>query len=446
MRAGSFAAQLIVRVSGLFAVLAALAYVVTSTDFHAVAVVAGAVALIQGWLVIRFVGRTNRELARFLDAIRYDDFLISFSATKIGSGFDEMGRALEQAMHRFRAARLTDESRRRYLEALVEQVPVALLSVHDDGTVELLNSAARRLLNAPARSSIDAMAAYGEAFRRDIAQSRPGGRTLTRTEIDGIERNLVLSTTQIVGGAGSQRVTSLQDIQSELDTNELGAWQDMVRVISHEIMNSLTPIASLARTADEIVAELAARSDDQELVDLRDAVQTLARRSTGLLRFVRSYRQLTQMPPPALHPLALGDYLHRLDKLLESEWAGRGIVMHLRRPPEALELLADENLLDQAMINLLRNAADAAAAGDGEPQVWLSGGLSERGRPIIEVADNGRGFADEIRDKIFLPFFTTKPDGSGIGLALARQIMLVHKGAITAAPRPGGGAVFRLTF
>ncbi len=450
MRAGSFAVQLLVRVAALFGLLAVLAYVVTSTDFHAVALVAGAITVIQAGLLIRFVGRTNRELARFLDGIRYDDFLQSFSNRELGAGFDEMGLALEQAMHRFRAARLSDEARRRYLEALVEQVPVALLSVHDDGTVELLNSAARRLLNASSRTSLDALAAYGESFRRDIAQSRPGGRTLTRTEIDGIERHLVLSTTQIIAGSSSQRVTSLQDIQTELDTNELSAWQDMVRVISHEIMNSLTPIASLARTADEIVADLAAKAGaDQsraaELVDLRDAVQTLSRRSTGLLRFVRSYRQLTQMPPPSLHSLAMGEYLHRLDKLLESEWSGRGIQMHLRHPPEGLEILADENLLDQAMINLLRNAADAAASNE-QPQVWLTGGLSERGRPIIEIADNGRGFDDETRDKIFLPFFTTKPDGSGIGLALARQIMLVHKGAITAGPRPGGGAVFRLTF
>jgi two-component system, NtrC family, nitrogen regulation sensor histidine kinase NtrY len=447
-RRDRFATGLLVRVGVLFALLAALAYFVTSTRFHAATVVVGAAALIQVWLVIRFVDRTNRELTRFLGAIRYDDYLTSFALGRLGPSFRDLGRSFEELMGRFRDARLADEGRRRYLEALVEQVPVALLAVRDDGTVELLNNAARRLLNASSKLSVDALHAYGAAFQRDIAQSRPGRRTLTRTELDGQARHLILSTTQITIGAQSQRLTSLQDIQTELDTNELAAWQDMVRVLSHEILNSLTPIASLARTADEIVADLAGRragSEQESVDDLRDAVQTLARRSDGLLRFVRSYRQLTQMPPPSLQPVSLKHYFHRLERLLEAEWSGRGIRLHMREPSEGIELLADESLLDQAMINVLRNAADAAAAGP-EPQVWLGSAVSERGRPVIEVGDNGPGLPEENVDKIFLPFFTTKADGSGIGLALARQVMLIHKGAITASARTGGGALFRLTF
>jgi signal transduction histidine kinase len=240
---------------------------------------------------------------------------------------------------------------------------------------------------------------------------------------------------------------TLQDIQSELDWNELSAWQDMARVLSHEILNSLTPISSLARTADDMVDELAQRTPgkDELVADIHDAIQTLARRSDGLMRFVRSYRQFTQMPPPQLRPLALGEYLIRHEKLFQTEWAGRGIELHLDAPAAGLTVLADDTLLDQAVINLLRNAADAASTA-AQPHVWLETRLSDRGRPVIEIADNGPGVDESLGDKIFLPFFTTKPDGSGIGLALARQVMLVHKGAITALPRPGGGALFRLTF
>lgn len=446
--ASGFAGRLLAAVLALFATLALLAYLVISTELRAVTVVVAGAAAAEIWLVVHLIGRTNRELARLLGAIQYGDFQQSFSFGRLGSSFRDLNHAFDEALARFRDDRLADEARRRYLEALVEQVPVALLSIHADGTVELLNGAARRLLNAAGKTTLDGLHVYGAAFQRDVAQSQPGGRSLTRTELDGLERHLVLTTTQITVGGTTQRLTSLQDIQTELDTNELSAWQDMVRVISHEIMNSLTPIASLARTADEIVAEVGERHpslDPEVMADLGDAIRTLARRSAGLLRFVKSYRQLTQMPPPLLRPLRLRDYLHRLGRLLESEWAGRGVVLHLREPSETLSVLADESLLDQAMINLLRNAADAAAAGP-EPQVWLVGGLSERGRPVIEVGDNGPGFADEIKDKIFLPFFTTKSDGSGVGLALARQVMLIHKGAITAGARSGGGALFRLTF
>lgn len=447
-RAGAFARRLHLRLALLFASLALLAYLVVDTHLRAVTLVVGVLTALQAGLIVQSIGRTNRELARLVAAIHHDDLQQGATLGPLGASFPELDQALGAALARFRAARMADEARRRTLEALVEQVPVALLAIRADDTVELLNNAARRLLNLSSRTTLAALGAYGPAFQRDVAQSGPGDRTLTRTELDGLERHLVLTTTQITANGERQRLLSLHDIQRELDTTELSAWQDMVRVISHEIMNSLTPIASLARTADEIVKDVDARHpgiDHELMVDLGDAIQTLARRSDGLLRFVRSYRQLTQMPPPLLRPVALGPMLLRLARLFEAEWKERGVALHVARPADGLTVLADESLLDQALVNLLRNAADAAAATDA-PQVWLGAGVSERGRPVIEIADNGPGLPDDIKDKIFLPFFTTKADGSGIGLALARQVMLIHQGAITAGARPEGGALFRLTF
>jgi two-component system nitrogen regulation sensor histidine kinase NtrY len=442
-----FAKQLAVRIGVLFATLLALAILVTETELWAVSALVAAVMLIEAAVVIRFVHRTNRELTRFLGAIRYDDFQQAFTMGELGPTFADLKGAFESVMSSFRAARLDREAQRRYLEALVEHVPVAILALHDDGQVELLNNAARRLLNASAATSMDHLVSYGAAFQRDLAQSRAGERKVTRIELDGVQRHLILSTTQITVGGAAVRLVTLQDIQSELDWNELSAWQDMARVLSHEIMNSLTPIASLARTADEMVDDLAKRAsaEDELVADIHAAIHTLARRSDGLMRFVRSYRQFTQMPPPSLRPLGLREYFQRLEKLLVDEWAGRGIELQVASPAGGLTVLADDSLLDQAVINLLRNAADAASAAQ-VPQVWLDARLSDRGRPVIEIGDNGPGVDEALGEKIFLPFFTTKPDGSGIGLALARQVMLVHKGAITASARPGGGALFRLTF
>jgi two-component system nitrogen regulation sensor histidine kinase NtrY len=442
-----FAKQVALRIGALFAALLALAYLVAETELWAVSALVAVVMLIQAALVVRFVHRTNRELTRFLGAIRYDDFQQSFSMGELGSTFADLKAAFDEVMVRFREARMEREAQRRYLEALVEHVPVAILALHDDGQVELLNNAARRLLNASAATSMERLIGHGAAFQRDMAQSRAGERTVTRIELDGVQRHLILSTTQITVGGAALRLVTLQDIQSELDWNELSAWQDMARVLSHEIMNSLTPIASLARTADEMVDDLAKRTaaEDELVADIHSAIHTLARRSDGLMRFVRSYRQFTQMPPPSLRPLGLREYFHRLEKLLLDEWAGRGIELHVAPPAGGLTVLADDSLLDQAVINLLRNAADAASAAQ-VPKVWLDARLSDRGRPVIEIGDNGPGLDEALGEKIFLPFFTTKPDGSGIGLALARQVMLVHKGAISASARPGGGALFRLTF
>ena len=442
-----FAKQVTLRVAALFVTVMVLAYLVAETDLVAVSALVAALVLLEAALVVRFVHRTNRELTRFLGAIRYDDFQQSFSMGELGPTFADLKSAFEEVMVHFRDTRLEREAQRRYLETLVEHVPVAILALRDDGAVELLNNAARRLFNASAATAIDQLVAYGAAFQRDIAQSKAGERTVTRIELDGVQRHLILSTTQITVAGAVIRLVTLQDIQSELDWNELSAWQDMARVLSHEIMNSLTPIASLARTADEMVDDLARRAaaEDELVADIHSAIRTLARRSDGLMRFVRSYRQFTQMPPPSLRPLGLREYFQRLEKLLLTEWAGRGIELHVAPPANGLTVLADDTLLDQAVINLLRNAADAASA-SAAPQVWLDARLSDRGRPVIEIGDNGPGVDEALGEKIFLPFFTTKPDGSGIGLALARQVMLVHKGAITASGRPGGGALFRLTF
>lgn len=469
----SFGARLMVRVAALFALLVVLAYLVTSTRLYAVTVVVGALAAIQAALVVRYADRTNRELARLLTAIRHDDFSQGFAISHLGQSFAELAASFAEVTKQFRVTRMENEGHRRYLETLVEHVPVAIVAVADggteggakggtrSGTVRLLNSAARRLLDASADTTLDGLHRYGASFQRDMAQSKSGHRSLTRTELDGVQRHLVLSTTQLWAGGENLRLITLQDIQSELDSNELAAWQDMARVLTHEIMNSLTPIASLARTADEMVAELADKGaaggagaatsaaasamHDELIGDLRAAVSTLAKRSDSLMRFVRNYRELTQMPPPVMTQLALPDYLRRVSHLFSAEWANRGVTLQVAPPAEGLVLVADEALLDQALINVLRNAA-AAALGNDRPTVWLEARRSDRGRPVLEISDNGAGLDEEIGEKIFLPFFTTKADGSGIGLALARQVMLVHQGAITAGPRPGGGARFRLTF
>jgi nitrogen fixation/metabolism regulation signal transduction histidine kinase len=451
MGSSRFTVGVTVRIALLFATLALLAYLIAETRLAVVAGIVGLLALAQTYFIIQFVHRTNRELGRLLDAIRYDDFQQSFSVGELGSTFAELEATFDDLLQRFRAARLDREAQRRYLEALVEHVPVALLAVHDDGVVELLNNAARRLLDAPSETTTQQLIAHGPAFQRDVVQCKSSTRMVTRMVTDGVERHLILSATQLVITGTPIRLIALQDIQSELERSELSAWQDMARILSHEILNSLTPIASLARTADDMVDDLARRAvaepgvSDEVVSDLRAAIQTVARRSDGLMRFVRNYRQFTQLPPPTLKPVALGEYLQRFEKLLLTEWAGRGIALQVAPPPPGVTILADDALLDQAVINLLRNAADAAAS-NREPRVWLDARLSERGRPVIEIGDNGPGLDESLGDQIFLPFFTTKPDGSGIGLALARQVMLVHKGAISASQRPGGGALFRLTF
>lgn len=444
-----FTLEVFIRTALLLLTMAGLAYLMVATNLFATTFLVAMTALLQMASLVRYVNRTNTELTRFLSSIRYGDFLQSFSIEHLGSSFADLNEAFDDIMKSFKEARSAKEQQARYLATLIDHVPVALVTLHGNGKIDLLNNAARRLFDKSSIKNMDVFEEFGAAFHRDMAQAKTGETKLTNFSFDGVDQHQIMSTTQITVGGDVRRLVALQDIQSQLDATELTAWQDLVRVLSHEIMNSITPIASLARTASELVEEMATEElgPDSHAADVKDAINTVARRSEGLMTFVQSYKQLTQMAPPKMNKLSLKTYFTRLENLMTAEWKeeGNGVTFNVVLASQNMALFGDEDLLDQALINLLRNASHAVA-GVENPQIWLSARINDRSRTIIEVADNGTGIDPEKIEKIFIPFYTTKSDGSGVGLALARQIMLVHKGAITAGTREGGGAIFRLVF
>ncbi len=243
---------------------------------------------------------------------------------------------------------------------------------------------------------------------------------------------------------------SVQNIQSELDEKELEAWQNLIRVLTHEIMNSITPIASLASTANRLLGN--ASTDLEKYPEIREsfrdvsqAITTIESRSQGLLKFVESYRKLTRIPKPEFEIVPIRELFNRVVPLMQAKFDERGIRFTQSIEPETLEITADLNLVEQVLINLLQNALDwAGTKPNGE--AILSAGMGNAGRPIVQIIDNGPGIQKEALEKIFIPFFTTKPDGSGIGLSLSRQIMQLHHGSISVTSEPGRNTVFTLKF
>jgi two-component system nitrogen regulation sensor histidine kinase NtrY len=249
---------------------------------------------------------------------------------------------------------------------------------------------------------------------------------------------------------GNDRLISLQDIQTELDLTQAQAWQDLVRVLTHEIMNSITPVTSLATTATDVVDDLIekAGSDSplaEDLTDLHDAIGTVARRSDSLLQFVNSYRQLTRLAPPEKNRVAIAELFETSSRLAAAEWPERTVSLSQHVDPAGLDIFVDRDLLEPVLLNLIRNAWHATTE-TAQPKIDLYGRLNRRGNTVIEVCDNGPGIPEELVSKIFVPFFTTKEGGSGVGLALARQVMTAHGGFIRVMPNTGGGAKFSLTF
>ena len=432
-----FEVGLVARIAVLLGAGAALAWAVTRPGLYATTLLAGILtgaALAELWLFIR---RTNFAVARFVEALTHDDFTQGFSGS--GGGFGVLADSLNGAIARLRTERAAIQDENRTLAALLDDVPSPLISIDAEGRVSLVNKAARRLL-AATLARTDDLALHGEAFRADVAAMKPGERRATQLLVGGVPTAALLSMAEVRQARGLMRILAIQPIQAELDRAELAAQTDLVRVLTHEIMNSMTPVTSLSATAAKLIAA-ADTGHDPAIADARAAIETVARRAEGVMHFVRTYRQLTR--PPELHRrmVDVAALFAELKRLFESDWPALplGIVI----TPPGLAIDADPDLVAQLLINLLRNAA-AAVEGVAAPHVQLAAAAQKAGRVAIDVIDNGVGVPEAQRQDIFLPFFTTKADGTGVGLSLARQIALAHGGALTCEPKVPAGTRFRL--
>ncbi len=446
----NFSILLGLRVLLLVVLLATVGYLVVEPGYPVLRLLLAGVALLQLAEIVHFIRRTNRELARFLDAVRYTDFSQRFQMQRVGAGFEELGEVFTGIVERFQELRNKQEETLRHLRALMEHVPVPLLSVHQDGKLELHNNAARRLFGSTRVERLEDLAAFGEDFQRHIQAVAPGERRLALFRTEDVEQRFTISATEIAIASQVERLVSLQNIQSELDGVQLQAWQDLVRVLTHEIMNSITPVASLAKTATDLVEDAAGKVADhpeviEALEDVKSAVETVARRSDGLMHFVQSYRQLTRLPPPNRKPLQVSEVLHSAAQLVATSWEQKSIALDVSVQPESLSLEADPEMLEQLLLNLLKNA-EQALEGRDSARVNVRAYLNRNGHVSLEVADNGPGIDSDVAAKVFVPFFTTKREGSGVGLALTRQIMLAHGGTVVLGNSEAGGARFTLTF
>ena len=440
------AGRLLIALLAMFAVV----WFAIQPGFHGMTLIALSVFALSVLVIWHHINRTNKELTRFLDAARYADFSQRFSFEDMGTGFDELGQTFTEILTRQRRMRTSQQEEVRHLRALIEHIPVPLMTVHGDDSVTLQNNASRRLFGTAHVVRLGDFRQFGEGFYNAISEAIPGNRQLVVFTVEGDEYKLTLATSEIVVAGDSQRVISLQDIQSELDETQAEAWQDLVRVLTHEIMNSITPVTSLAKTARDVVEDIVQNTDPEaptsaDLTDLKDAVTTLARRSDSLMQFVDSYRQVTRMAPPHKKRIRLGDLFEATKRLVMAEWPEDSVHLECDVQPTGLDVYADRDLLEPVLLNLLHNAW-YATEGISSPGIQLSSRLNRRGNVIIEVSDNGPGVPEEIAGKIFVPFFTTRRGGSGVGLALARQVMIAHGGFIRVATSDAGGARFTLTF
>jgi two-component system, NtrC family, nitrogen regulation sensor histidine kinase NtrY len=444
-----FRTGLALRIAALALTIVGAVWMIAQTRWYVTISLVLATALAQIVALVRMATQSSREVARFLDAISFDDASQSFSGLLADSAHSELGLAMTRVLTQLRLVRSEREEQARYFQTLIAHVPVALISADEHGRVQLLNMAARRLFGT-ALAQTTQFARHGEAFAVGMESIRPGTAAILRMERPTGTLQLKVAVTELALGGVRYRLISLQNIESEMSAQEMVAWQTVIRVMAHEVMNSLTPVSSLSATALDLVTGVIEQlpADDPHAIALRDAaeaLETVTRRSQGLLHFVQNHRRLTKHLVTQIEVAPLQRIFARLHRLLANDLAARDIHLTTSVEPETLDIAADIELLDQALINLVRNAIEALRD-TPEGRIILSAHRDPDGRVAIVVADNGPGVAPDQREKIFVPFFTTKRQGSGVGLTLVRQIATAHNATVDVSNTPGGGATVSMRF
>lgn len=409
------------------------------------------VSVYQTKLLIEYLDRSNENIASFLDSISFDDLSYSFKTQSDDPVVQRLHRELNEAMLKLRSVRREKDSEFLFFRNIVMHVGIGLIIFKENGKIEIFNSAARRLLKMSHAENISDIGEVSQPLVEAFRKLKTGGRELFRLKIGDDVVQLSLYAIELTLRGENVKLVSLQNIQTELEEKEMEAWQNLVRVLTHEIMNSVTPISSLAGIVEE---ELKQHMESQQpgpltqeqLQDIHLSLQTISKRSEGLIHFVKEFRSLTSVPKPRPVIMSVKTLLEELCMLHRKELMEHNIHLDMSVYPEDLTVLADRNMIEQVIINLLKNAMQSFEEDQQEKQITLKAFLNEKSRPVISVTDNGTGIDPEALDKIFIPFFTTKKTGSGIGLSLSRQIMRQHQGTLTVKSTVGKGTEFSMRF
>jgi nitrogen fixation/metabolism regulation signal transduction histidine kinase len=402
-------------------------------------------ALIAGEL-IWFVEREQRELSTFISSISHHDYSVPVPERSRGRSFDRLDQVYRALSAEFKRLNLQKAANHEYLEAVVEHVGVALISIDEAGQLVMMNRRARELFGMQL-GSIRSFARFDAGLPGLLDRLGDGERDLLTMQHADDRLQIVVYATTFTLLDARYKLVSFQNIRDELERREIESWQRLIRVLTHEIMNSVTPIISISKLAEDTLAASQAEGatmTSEERDDLLRGLGAVHSRSNGLLEFVKAYRSFAAVPAPLLRRMSVATLVRRAQTLMSASLAEQGVVLAVECSDEALHINADAQQLEQALINLIRNAGEALA-GTNSPRIVLSAARDERGRVAIQVRDNGPGIDAEHVDNIFVPFFTTKRGGTGVGLSISRQLVQANRGFIALRPEPQGAA-FLLRF
>lgn len=426
-------------------------YLSEKPRYHISIFILAAIIVLQMVLLIRYVEKTNNKLSKFFSSIRYADFSTTFSQKGLGKTFDELYQQFNTIIAEFKKYRAEKEEHAHYLNTVVQHVSIGIIAYRKDGKVDMFNNSAKKLLNFQNLRSIRELQKVKENLPEILLSMRAGDKNLIKLFTNDELLQISIYATEFRLRGEEYTLVSLQDIHTELEEKEIESWQKLIRVLTHEIMNSMTPITSLVTTVSDVLIDKDDENtkinqlDEDDTETIECALRTVHNRSQGLLNFVEIYRNLTRIPKPNFRYFKVKELFERSKELLKPKMEKFNIDCNVRVFPEDLKITADQDLIDQVIINLMLNAIDAVKSNEN-PKISVLATTNINGRVVIDLKDNGHGIKPDVMDKIFMPFFTSKKEGSGIGLSLSRQIMHLHKGTISVKSPEGEGTTFTLTF
>lgn len=422
-----------------------LSYLVGWTDYFYAPIAVSLFILVQVGALIRYTEKATRDVTHFLQAISQEDFSQGARAAGRGPLYDRLSNAFKDVMDEFTRVRTERESHARYLQTVVHHIGVALISFEPSGKVHLFNNAAKRLLGRPHLRHIQDLDTLSVPLAEKLLSLSSGEQAVLGIHQEERDLQLAIYGTRFRMQGEEHALVSIQDIRNELEEQEMDAWQKLTRVLTHEIMNSAAPIASLAATANRLLIPADNTSSTETLHDTREALAAIEKRSQALMHFTQAYRSFTKISQPHFQVVRVASMFGRISRLLRVQTEEQDTTITLSVEPPELQIRADEEMIEQVLINLLLNAMDAVK-GRENATILLSARLDRFGHALLQVRDNGHGIPAEIQERIFIPFFTTKAEGSGIGLSLSRQIMRLHDGSITVRSIPDQETVMTLRF
>ena len=447
----SFRLQVIIRVVLLIASVILLIFLFNNLGLTVSPIILGLLVVFQVFTLIMYVEQTNKKLTSFLNSIKHADFSSSFSEKGLGKSFEELNHAFNEVLDEFRKYRSEKEEHLNYLLTVIQHVSIGMIAFREDGKIDQFNQAVTKLFRIKYFKNIRNLDEVKDGLSEKLLKLKAGDKILIKVFIDDELLQLAVHATQFKMRGQQFTLISFQNIHNELEEKEIESWQKLIRVLTHEIMNSITPISSLAGTVRGILLEENEEEpvklnplDEDDVESVQSALSTIEKRSQGLLNFVEIYRNLTRIPKPNFRYFLVSQLFENAEQLLNKKMLEYNIDYKYSITPETLMVTADPDLIDQVVINLLLNAIDAVKESEN-PKIAMTA-AEVNGRVKIEIRDNGHGIKPDIMDKIFMPFFTSKKHGSGIGLSLSRQIMHLHKSNISVRSKLGEGTVFTLTF